>query len=175
MRCLMLLRHAKSAPLDGTGRDHDRALQARGRKDAQKMGAYMARHALVPDQVIVSTAKRARETWALAAPAFSTPPPVVYDDRLYEAEPDAIFEVIREAVETTHALLLVGHNPGLHKLATLLIAAGNVDARERLHEEFPTAGLVTIDFAFDDWKKLHLQAGRLDRFVSPRSLTIATD
>jgi phosphohistidine phosphatase len=57
----------------------------------------------------------------------------------------------------------------------LLIASGNVDARERLSREFPTTGLAVIDFAFDDWKRLHPQAGRLDRFVSPRSLMAATD
>jgi phosphohistidine phosphatase len=171
----MLLRHAKAAPSDGATRDHDRALEARGREEAPKMGAYMTRHSLVPDQVLVSTAKRARETWELAVTAFSTPPRVAHEGRLYEAEPDAILAVIRETASTRHTLLLVGHNPGLHKLAMLLIAAGDVDARERLREGLPTAGLVTIDFAFDDWKKLHSQAGRLDRFVSPRSLTLATD
>ena len=35
--------------LDRSGaRDHDRTLNARGREAAPKMGAYMARHALVP-------------------------------------------------------------------------------------------------------------------------------
>jgi phosphohistidine phosphatase len=175
MRCLMLLRHAKSAPADATTRDHDRPLDARGRGDAPKIGAYMVRHALVPDQVLVSTAKRARETWALAATAFATPPPVIYEPRLYEAEPGGLFQIIKETPETAGALLLVGHNPGLHKLAMLLIASGDTDARERLSREFPTTGLAVIDFAFDDWKKLHPQAGRLDRFVSPRSLMAATD
>jgi phosphohistidine phosphatase len=171
----MLLRHAKSAPSDGALRDHDRVLDARGREDAPKLGAYMARHALVPDQVMVSTAQRARETWTLATAAFPAPPPVIHDGRLYEAEPNTLVDVIKEAADTARTLLLVGHNPGLHKLATLLIASGNVEVRERLREELPTAGLVVIDFAFEEWKKLHPQAGRLDRFVSPRSLTLATD
>jgi phosphohistidine phosphatase len=171
----MLLRHAKSAPSHGALRDHDRILDARGREDAPKIGAYMVRHGLVPDLAIVSTAQRARETWELAVTAFPAPPPVVYDGRLYDADPNALMEVIKETDEATRRLLLVGHNPGLHKLATLLIASGNVEVRERLREELPTAGLVTIEFAFDDWKKLHPQAGRLDRFVSPRSLTLATD
>ena len=45
MRRLMLLRHAKS-DWPG-GRDRDRPLSERGREAAPKMGAYMARHALV--------------------------------------------------------------------------------------------------------------------------------
>ena len=74
-----------------------------------------------------------------------------------------------------HSLLLVGHNPGLAELAALLIASGDVEARQRLIEKFPTAGLAVIDFALDDWGKLHPRGGRLDRFVVPRTLETETD
>ena len=52
----------------------------------------------------------------------------------------------------------------------MLIASGDVQARERLREKLPTSGLVIIDFAFDDWGKLHPQCGRLERFVTPKTL-----
>lgn len=175
MRSLMLLRHSKAASLDATIRDQERMLDARGRDDAPKMGAYMARHDLVPDEVMVSTATRTRETWALAAPAFPIPPLAVFDSRLYDAPAGTLLEIIKSAPDKARTLLLVGHNPGLHKLALLLIAAGDVEARERLSEELPTTGLVIIDFPVDDWNKLHPHAGRLDRFVTPRSLIMATD
>jgi phosphohistidine phosphatase len=67
------------------------------------------------------------------------------------------------------------HNPGLRDLAEFLIASGDVDARQRLLEKFPTAGLAVIDFPVDDWGKLHPKSGRLDRFVAPRQLDLATD
>jgi phosphohistidine phosphatase len=57
----------------------------------------------------------------------------------------------------------------------MLIASGEVEARQRLIEKFPTAALAVIDFAFDDWEKLHPHSGRLDRFVVPRALDVATD
>ena len=66
--------------------------------------------------------------------------------------------------------MVVGHNPGLQDLAVMLTASGDVGARERLREKLPTSGLVIIDFAFDDWGKLHPQCGRLERFVTPKSL-----
>jgi len=34
-------------------------------------------------------------------------------------------------------LLVIGHNPGLQEAAELLIAAGDVELRERLREKFP--------------------------------------
>ena len=70
---------------------------------------------------------------------------------------------------------MIGHNPGLHKLARQLIATGDVEARERLSEALPTSGLVVIDFAGDNWHELHSSGGRLERFVTPRSLRAASD
>ena len=43
----------------------------------------------------------------------------------------------------------------------------------RLREKLPTSGLVVIDFAFEGWDKLHPQSGRLERFVTPKSLAAA--
>jgi phosphohistidine phosphatase len=175
MRRLILLRHAKSDWSVAGRPDRDRELTLRGNDAAAKIGAYMARHALVPDLVLCSTAARARQTWALVAEAFAAPAKVTYDDRLYEVSAKAILEVVRASSPDVHALAVVGHNPGLHDLAKLLIASGDNELRQRLLEKFPTAGLAVIDFPVDEWGKLHPQSGRLDRFVAPRSLEIATD
>ena len=173
MRRLLLLRHAKAEKSAPGGGDFDRSLAARGREESPKIGVYMAHHGLAPDLVIASPALRARETWELAAPAFAPTPPVVWEDRLYNAEVGTILNLVKRAKPPT--LLLVGHNPGLHDFARQMIAAGDVEARERLNENLPTAGLLVIDFAFKDWGKLHARSGRLDRFVSPRLLTTTTD
>jgi len=170
MRRLLLLRHSKAErSLPGAG-DRERALIERGRKDAAKIGAYMAGHALKPDRVLVSPAARCQQTWQAAAGAFKPAPPAISVDKLYDASEHTIFAVIKDAPAAAHSLLVVGHNPGLHEFALMLIAAGDVDAREHLREKLPTSGLVIIDFAFDDWRKLHPHCGRLERFVSPKSL-----
>jgi phosphohistidine phosphatase len=172
---LMLLRHAKAEKGSPGMGDRERALNPRGRKDAARIGAYLARHGLVPDRAIVSSARRTRETWEGLAKAFSAPLPAAHDDRLYNAGTELILDVIREAGRPARTLLVIGHNPGLHETARLLIATGDVGARERLGEGLPTSGLVVIEFAGDDWRKLHPQGGRIERFVSPRSLAAATD
>ncbi|MBW8852883.1 MAG: hypothetical protein JF604_00810 [Bradyrhizobium sp.] len=58
---------------------------------------------------------------------------------------------------------------------SLLMASGDVEARQRLIEKFPTAALAVIDFPLDDWSKIHPKSGRLDRFVLPRALDSETD
>jgi hypothetical protein len=67
---LMVLQHASSEKAEPGMRDFDRALNERGRKDAAKIGAYMAHHALLPDQVMVSPARHARETFEPVSEAY---------------------------------------------------------------------------------------------------------
>lgn len=170
MRRLLLFRHAKAEPSKLGEQDRARALIERGRKDAARIGAYMATHALKPDRVLVSPAKRTQETWKYVAGALRPAPAAASVEKLYDATPHAILATIKDVPAGAHTLMVVGHNPGLQELALMLIASGDVDAREALREKLPTSGLVIVDFAFDDWGKLHPQSGRLERFVSPRSL-----
>ena len=170
MRRLLLLRHAKAERSEAGTEDRARALIDRGRKDAARIGAYMASHGLVPDRVAVSPSTRTQETWKFAATAFRPAPAVNAAERLYNATLSAILAVIKETPAAAHTLLIVGHNPGLHELALMLIASGDVQMREQLREKLPTSSLVIIDFALDAWAKLHGQSGRLERFVTPKSL-----
>lgn len=175
MRRLLLFRHAKAERgVPGTP-DRDRALIERGRKDAAKIGAYMATHHLMPDRVMMSPSVRTQETWKACASALKKEPGAMSVEKLYDATQHTIFGVIKDAPSSAHTLMVIGHNPGLHELALMLIASGDVDARERLREKLPTSGLVIIDFAFDDWNRLHPQSGRLERFVSPKSLEAAAN
>ena len=155
--------------------DRDRGLTQRGRNDAVKIGTYMTHHALQPTYAIVSTARRTRETWEQVLSTFPQSCAVDYRDGLYNARSEIILEVIREADRSARTLLVIGHNPGMHDVARLLIASGDVEARERLNEALPTAGLAVIDFAGNNWDLVHDRGGRLERFISPRLLKKKTD
>jgi phosphohistidine phosphatase len=170
---LLLLRHAKSEKAEAGMPDHERRLNARGRNDAPAVGAYMARHGLLPDRVMVSPAARTRETWERLASALGARPRVIHEERLYNAGSEAILALVKATEPTVHTLLVIGHNPGLHEIARLLIASGDVEARERLNEGLPTSALAVIDFAGKDWRKVHPHGGRLERLISPRSLAAA--
>jgi phosphohistidine phosphatase len=151
---LMLLRHAKSARPPGVD-DHERPLAERGRQAAPLIGRHMAGQGLVPDLAIVSSARRAQETWALVAQSFATPIVRRDEGRIYEAAPAAILSVIRE-VEP--------------EIATLVLVGGNEADRARLAEKYPTAGLVVIDFAVARWSDIGRADGALVEFVTPKSL-----
>lgn len=173
MRRLILFRHAQAEPSELGQEDRARALTDHGRKDAAKMGIYMARHALVPDRVALSPAARTQQTWKLAAAAFKPAPAAHSAEALYNATPQDIAAVIQAAPNEAGVLLVIAHNPGLHDVALTLIATGDIEARARLREKLPTSGLIVIDFAYEDWALLHPQSGRLERFVSPKWLDAA--
>ena len=170
MRRLLLFRHAK-ATRSGRGiEDRPRTLIERGHKDSATIGAYMAEDALIPDRVLVSPAVRTQETWRFSAPEFRTAVDVETVEALYDATAEGILAVLKETPSSVHSLLVIAHNPGLHELALMVIGSGNVNARARLIEKLPTAGLVVIDFAIDDWRELRRESGRLDRYITPKRL-----
>ena len=166
---LMLLRHAKTERAQRHQHDRERRLTKRGRADAGNVARYMVSYGLVPDQVVVSPARRTQETWALLAKTFAEGPNVVTDERVYEASAEILIDAIANTRDG-RSLLVVGHNPSLHDLAVQLIGSGNAAAREQLSENLPTSGLVVIDLHLERWSQLqrHPQAGPLERFVTPR-------
>jgi phosphohistidine phosphatase len=168
MRRLVLLRHGKSDWLGGV-KDMDRPLAARGREAVPRVAAHLADEQLFPDLALVSPARRARETWELARPRLGEVPERS-EPRIYEAPPERLLAVIREVDAAVRMLLLVGHNPGFEDLAKLLVGHGDRYAFARLAKKYPTAGLAVIDFAIEDWAGVKPGAGRLDRFVTPKSL-----
>src|SRR5580700_2502954 len=127
MRRLMLLRHAKSDWPQSGMPDTARPLNARGEAAARLMGIYMARHALIPGRVLCSPSQRTRETLAALAAQWPADVEVGFEERLYAATPQAILAVIQAQddaqdgvqVDARHdaarALLVIGHNPGLHE------------------------------------------------------------
>src|SRR6266849_1792892 len=172
---LMLLRHAKSNWSSPGMQDAARPLTDRGEAAARLMGGYMARHSLVPDRVLCSPARRTRETLAGIAAQWPADMDAVFDQRLYAATPQAVLSIVRAQDNAARTLLVIGHNPGLQEAAELLIAAGDVELRERLREKFPTAALAVIDFTIDKWRSIHERSGRLDRYITPRSVAAATN
>jgi phosphohistidine phosphatase len=168
MRRLMLLRHAKAVP-QGELADENRPLAERGRSDMAAIASFAAAEDLAPDLALVSPAIRTRETWELLLPAFRTPPDHRMESRLYAAPAEQILYLIRETADEIRSLMLVGHNPGLEDAARILTGAGETDALIRFGGAMPTGSLAVIELS-GGWANLQERAGRLEIFVTPKSL-----
>ena len=167
---LLLLRHAKSAWPVGVA-DRDRPLAPRGRRAAPALGAYMAREGLAPSRVLVSPARRTLETWAHVLGAWQNEPPAAYEEAIYEAPAERLLGVIRRQGDVS-PLLLVGHNPGMEELAAHLLSRTE---RALMPGKYPAGALAVIDFDAANWADIEPGSGRLERFVTPRSLGVSED
>jgi len=162
MRRLFLLRHAKSSWDADTADDFDRTLDDRGERAAAAMAVYCRQIGLRPGRVICSPAKRTRETWARIAAELEAPPEADFDRAVYEAAPEALLAVIAATPADVRDVLLVGHNPGMHILATTLAAAAIA--------KFPTGALAILELDCEDWSDLKPDCGRLVDFIVPKAL-----
>jgi phosphohistidine phosphatase len=171
-RKLLLLRHAKSAWPEVP--DHERPLGRRGQRDAPVMGRWLRTAGHVPDQVLCSTARRARETWRLAQPGLGATPPVSFDDGVYDASATELLDLIRRAPPTARTLLVVGHDPAIPELALTLASAarpGHRDAAlDHMKAKFPTAAIAVLEFT-GNWDRLAAGSARLTGFATPRDVT----
>ncbi len=120
-RELLVLRHAKSAWDTGARTDFERPLSGRGRRDAPRMGRFLAERGLVPDHVVSSPAERARQTvLAVCAELGLGEDAVRWDERIYHASTGALMDVLAESPAGAHRVLIAGHNPGLEMLVQTL-------------------------------------------------------
>lgn len=115
------MRHAHAAPSDGTLSDHARPLDARGRLEAREVGGALASRDLLPDLVMCSDARRARETWERMEGAFGRAIPALYLPGFYVRGLHAALESLAGVQAGT--VLVVGHNPDWEHLVLTLTGA----------------------------------------------------
>src|SRR5229473_4106318 len=119
MHLLHLLRHAKS-DRDEALEDHERPLARRGREAARRVGESLPSALGKLDLVLCSTSLRTRETAALVLGRFAASPALRFEDGLYLAGRTALMRRLGQLDESLGAVLVIGHNPGLHELALAL-------------------------------------------------------
>ena len=137
---------------------------------------------LAPDLVLVSSARRTLQTLEALAP-WDDAPLVEPMDALYLASARSMLDVLHDVAETVRSVLVIGHNPGLHELAMILVGAqaftqtaligkdsdGSVPILERLAEGYPTCALAEFSIA-GPWGQLGEGGGRIMRFLTPTDL-----
>lgn len=147
---LTLMRHAKSSWHDDNLPDHDRPLNARGRRDAPRMAARLATLAPPVSHLCCSSAERTRETAALMARCCSPSCTEEFREALYLASDDTLWRVALDALSSSarqsdaeaHVLVLA-HYPGIHTLSRRLCAA--------VPAHFPTAAYCHLAFERSAW------------------------
>lgn len=162
-RTLVLVRHAK-AEADSDDADHDRELTPRGHRDARAAGTWLSEQGIGVDEVLCSTAARAQQTCEDVWSAGCSEADVHHDHRIYNAAPERLLAIVREADSDANVVMLVGHAPGIPALASMLAEGeGSEQAHDLMSRGFPTAGVAVLRFS-GHWSDLTPGVARLDRF-----------
>ena len=159
MKTLFVLRHAKSSWDNSALSDFERPLNERGLDTAPFMGGIFKKNHFQPELILSSPAKRAAQTAALIKQSAEISGEIQFDDRIYEASPGRLLEVIGEQNGKSESILLVGHNPGLEGLIKVL--TGEIHA-------MPTAALAVIDLEINDWSEINPSTGNLRDLIRPK-------
>jgi phosphohistidine phosphatase len=146
VKTLLILRHAKSSWDDASLDDRERPLNARGRRDAPRMGDLLRDEALIPDVIITSDAVRAHTTARAVAEAAGYTRDIVVDPLLYGASPEDVLAVLKTVPDANaRTVMIVGHNPGLEDLIEQLTGEPH---------DLPTAALVRLALPIEAWGEL---------------------
>lgn len=167
-RRLILMRHAKSGWDDPRLDDIDRPLSARGQRNAATMGTWLKDKGYIPDQVLVSSAVRTRETLERVTRGLGSRPLETVLDTLYLASEHRILSALRKA--KGDCILLLAHNPGIGAFAT------NFASRPSQHPDFlryPTAATAVFDLKAATWAEARFGENEVIDFAIPRELEAA--
>jgi len=167
-RELVVIRHAKSAWDTDARSDFDRPLKKRGRKDAPRMGRWMAEEGLRPDLVVSSPARRAKQTTMLLLEELELEEDAVrWEPCVYGAELPDLLDVLAEIPRSAGRVLLVGHNPGLEDL--VLHLGGESVTIPGDGKLLPTAAAARLRMPVD-WSRLPPGAASLLSLTRPKQL-----
>jgi phosphohistidine phosphatase len=167
-RRLYILRHAKSSWDDPGQPDHERPLAPRGRRTLAVIAEYMSSHAVRPELVLCSAARRTRETCEGIGPSGQ----VMIEQPLYDASCEQLIERLRRLPAETGSVLVIGHNPAMQMLALKLAGTRGVAASGQLDEierKFPTGALATLSLQCG-WGELAAGCGELVDYMRPKAL-----
>jgi phosphohistidine phosphatase len=163
MKTLFLVRHAKSSWDDPALADEDRPLNARGKRDAPKIGKRLAKRHVKVDVILSSPANRALKTARVLADKLDYKlKNIIVDDRLYPGGDDML-EFVRNLGNKSNRVMLVGHHPALSNLAHRL-------SSDIAH--MPTCAVAEFTFKAKMWRdvnKATLVAVALDLPKKPRA------
>ncbi|MCC5975425.1 MAG: histidine phosphatase family protein [Rubellimicrobium sp.] len=162
---LILTRHAKSDWASAALGDHDRPLNARGRRQAPLIGQWLVARGYLPDRVLCSDATRTRETADLIRTEMPDPPRVTHLAALYHASADGMLDCLKRA--EGRVVMMIGHNPGIADFAALLAQTQPSHPR---FGDYPTLTTVIFDFDAESWSSVAPGTGVVVDVVIPADL-----
>lgn len=164
---LYIMRHAKSDMAKIGMSDFERPINTKGKNSAIAVGQWMVENNAIPEKIISSPAKRAKQTIELVTEQFfnNESEGIVYEKDLYLAELDTLIEYIELYKANVESLMLLGHNPGLEYLIDFLSKGSGNE-----YQGMSPANMAIFEYS-DNQFDAAVDKGKLVAFIKPKDLS----
>lgn len=166
---LYVLRHAKSSWANPGQSDFDRGLNERGTSDLPKIATAIEQKGYIPDFIYCSGANRTQLTASGIVSGISAKPKISHLREMYTGGLSGYMEIIQNH-PAPQALMIIGHNPTCHALATSLTGFGDEAHKSAMFIKYPTGALAVLDLPFENWADIEERSGTLVDYQVPREL-----
>ena len=157
MKKLYIVRHTQKEE-EFTKDDYDRDLSPEGLEKAKLIAENFAKKNIPIDLIVASPAIRTKKTAEIFADALDYKKSIMYNEVLYMAFVNELFETISYTFGTVDSMLLVGHNPSLTALAITLVG---------FKEKFEQGAIMQIIFDCDSWIDISVENAKLVSYELP--------
>jgi phosphohistidine phosphatase len=152
---LYLLRHAKTDQFSESGKDFDRKLLEKGKRQANVLALYFKSKSFQPSAIFCSSSARTRQTLSIIKKLVSFDSEIKYVDDLYLCEKEFLLSFLCQQ-NHKEDIFIIGHNNGISDFAGYLLND---------FIDLSTSEFLCIDFQLDSWNEVSKGLGSLcDRF-----------
>ncbi len=142
MKTLYVMRHPQKEIAKPNQDDFDIKLSNEGIEEAKKIAQNLQSIEIKPDLIVASPANRTRETAEIVSEILEYDKNIMYNEVLFQAYVNELFETLTYTFDTVNELLLIGHNPSLTALTITL---------DVYREEIKPGEVLKIEFDTDSW------------------------
>ncbi|HUT21685.1 MAG TPA: histidine phosphatase family protein [Anaerolineae bacterium] len=161
MKTIYLMRHGKSKRGPEYETDYERPLGKRGKRDAARMGEYLAERGLLPDLIVSSPAERARDTALRFVETADCGAEIRFEETLYFSDDQAYLGLIWGLDGMLASVMFVGHNPATESV---------IETLSDSYAHMPTGAVACIQFEVETWGEIEEGMGQLAWVERPREL-----
>lgn len=148
--------------------DQSYELKDKGKRNAQRIGVWLALNNLIPDYVLYSDAEYVRISAEKTCKAAGVNLKLLKaQEYSYAATEEQLIESIKVTPITTNCLLLVGHNPTLE----FVLSALSKETIPKTKKSRVLSPAALVHFKIDcDWSEITEQCAELINIIYPKAL-----
>lgn len=159
MKNLILIRHSSAESEQFPFKDFDRRLTETGISETRKLAEFLSKSKIQPEKIVCSPAKRTFETAGIIVETLSIQHSVIEIPALYNAGFQVLLQHIQSFGQDLNTIALVGHNPGISQIATVLSSNNPY--------QFSTASALCLEFKVESWSDLQSGLGKENWYYNP--------